>query len=151
MVCCTWPKEAQSLSKISSREIQGEMQGRCNASGVLHLAEGGAELVEDLEQVEDDTREIRGDTREMHLAEGGAELVEDLEQVEDDVELEHRLVSHRVVGLRHVDAEQHVRDLYHTWCMGLAVHRGEGARCGSAACAAPVRDRHDHQPAHHVA
>ena len=29
-----------------------------------------------------------------------------------------------------------VGDLCHTWCMDSAVHRGEGARCGSAPCVA---------------
>ena len=47
------------------------------------------------------------------LAKGGAELVEDLQQIEDDVELEHRLVTHHVVRLRHVDIVKQHRDRDH--------------------------------------
>ena len=43
------------------------------------------------------------------LAKGGAELVKDLEHVEDDVELDHRLDPHVVVPLAHVEAEEQRR------------------------------------------
>ena len=44
------------------------------------------------------------------LAKARAQLVKDLEQVEDHVELQHRLVAHGVVRVRHVQLQQDERD-----------------------------------------
>ena len=42
------------------------------------------------------------------------------------------------------EIEQH--DLCHTWCVGSAVHRGEGARCGGALCAWSEHDLRVKEP-----
>ena len=47
--------------------------------------------------------------RRRRLAKGGAELVKDLQHVEDDVELDHRLDPHVVVPLAHVEAQEQRR------------------------------------------
>ena len=53
--------------------------------------------------------EVAAAAAAARLAKGGAELVKDLEDVEDDVELDHRLDPHVVVPLAHVEAEEQRR------------------------------------------
>ena len=104
------------------------------------LTKGGAQLVEDLEHVEDDVPAQSGEgvtTQHRHAA---PKLRRVAVSPASGAQLEHRLVAHHVIGLRHVDLEQQKRDDDNE-------HRAQQIallRARQAAAAQEGEERHEH-------